>query len=108
MQAKKKNKETVVVAEQEEDSQMNGEAEEDEGPVPIDELAKKGIPAADVKKLVDAGFRTVEAVAFTPKKTLIHVKGLSEGKIDKIIEAAHSLVSMGFTTATAFFEKRKN
>ena len=108
MQAKKKNKETVVVAEQEEDSQMNGEAEEDEGPVPIDELAKKGIPAADVKKLVDAGFRTVEAMAFTPKKTLIHVKGLSEGKIDKIIEAAHSLVSMGFTTATAFFEKRKN
>jgi DNA repair protein RAD51 len=82
--------------------------EVEDGPVPITELSNKGIPAADVKKLVDAGFRTVEAIAFTPKKTLINVKGLSEGKIDKIIEAAHSLVSMGFTTATAFFEKRKN
>ena len=58
--------------------------------------------------MVDAGFRTVEAIAFTPKKTLVNVKGLSEGKIDKIIEAAHSLVSMGFTTAAVFFEKRKN
>ena len=63
---------------------------------------------ADVKKLVEAGFRTVESVAFTPKKTLINVKGLSEGKIDKIIEAAHSLVDLGFSTAAAFFEKRKN
>merc|ERR1712195_174389 len=95
MQAKKKSKEAV---EEEEDSQMQEAAEEDEGPVPIAELAKEGIPAADVKKLVDAGFRTVEAVAFTPKKTLINVKGLSEGKIDKIIEACQALVSTGFTT----------
>lgn len=61
-----------------------------------------------MKKLIEAGFRTVEAIAFTPKKTLVNVKGLSENKIEKIIEAAHSLVNMGFTTAAAFFEKRKN
>ena len=57
--------------------------------------------------MVEAGFRTVESVAFTPKKTLINVKGLSENKIDKIIEAAHNLVDMGFSTAKAFFEKRQ-
>ena len=74
----------------------------------IEALKDKGIAAADIKKLVDAGYRTVESVAFTPKKTLINVKGLSEGKIDKIIEAAHQLVDMGFSTAKAFFEKRKN
>lgn len=72
------------------------EVEEEEGPKPIDELQKKGIPAADIKKLIEAGFRTVESIAFTPKKTLICIKGLSEGKIDKIIEAANSLVDMGF------------
>ena len=42
---------------------------------------------AEVKKLEEAGFHTVEAVAFTPKKHLIIVKGLSEAKVDKIIEA---------------------
>lgn len=48
MQANKKKDKEVV--EEEEDSQMDQE-EEEEGPLPIDELAKKGIPAADVKKL---------------------------------------------------------
>jgi DNA repair protein RAD51 len=38
----------------------------------------------------------------------VNVKGLSEAKIDKIIEAANELVDMGFSTAKAFFEKRKN
>ena len=84
-----------------------GEAEED-GPTPIGALASKGIAAGDIKKLDEAGYKTVEAVAFTPKKTLINVKGLSEAKVDKIIDAANSLVSMGFTTALNFFEKRKS
>lgn len=87
---------------------MQQQDEEEEGPTLIGELAKKGIPAADIKKLEEAGFRTVEAVAFTPKKTLIDIKGLSEGKIDKIIIAAQSLIEMGFMTAKAFFEKRKD
>ena len=54
---------------------------EEEGPTPVSELASKGIPAADIKKLEEAGFRTVESIAFTPKKTLVDIKGLSEGKI---------------------------
>ena len=33
----------------------------------------------------EAGFHTVEAVAFTPKKALIAIKGISEAKADKII-----------------------
>lgn len=93
---------------EEEDSQMQQSEEEDDGPVAIETLTTKGINAGDVKKLVEAGFRTVEAVAFTPKKTLINVKGLSEAKIDKILEACHALVDLGFSTAKAFFEKRKN
>lgn len=70
-------------------------------------LAQKGIPAVDIKKLEEAGFRTVEAIAFTPKKTLIEIKGLSENRIDKIIDAAHKIVNMGFMTAATFFKKRK-
>ena len=51
-------------------------------------LEEKGINAGDVKKLEEAGLHTVEAIAFTPKKALVQVKGLSENKVDKIIEAA--------------------
>lgn len=44
-----------------------------------------GITAGDIKKLQEAGFYTVEAVAFAPKKFLVTVKGISDAKADKIL-----------------------
>ena len=44
-----------------------------------------GISAVDVKKLMEAGYHTVESVAFAPKKLLLTIKGISEAKADKII-----------------------
>jgi DNA repair protein RAD51 len=44
-----------------------------------------GISAADIKKLEEAGFYTVESVAFAPKKMLLAIKGISEAKADKIV-----------------------
>lgn len=44
-----------------------------------------GISASDVKKLEDAGFHTIEAVAYAPKKELLNIKGISEAKADKIL-----------------------
>ena len=44
-----------------------------------------GISASDVKKLEDAGFFTIESVAFAPKKNLLAIKGISEAKADKIM-----------------------
>ena len=67
----------------------------------------QGISAADVKKLADAGYHTVESVAYVPKKALITVKGISENKADKIQNEAAKLVpNMGFTTATEFHQRR--
>lgn len=43
-----------------------------------------GVSATDIKKLEDAGYYTVEAVAFAPKKHLLTIKGISEAKADKI------------------------
>lgn len=84
-------------AEKEEVQQVEEEAEvELDGPTPIKALEEKGINAGDIKKLEEAGFHTVEAVAFTPKKALINVKGLSEAKVDKICEAAQKIVNLGF------------
>ena len=42
-----------------------------DGPTPVGELVKQGIQENDIKKLMEAGYHTVESVAFTPRKTLI-------------------------------------
>lgn len=39
---------------------------------------------------------------------MVLVKGLSEAKVDKIMEAAMKLCNMGFTTASKFLETRKD
>ena len=49
---------------EEADTDMQEEEEEDEGPVPIQTLQTKGINAGDIKKLEEAGFKTVESIAF--------------------------------------------
>ena len=56
--------------------------------------------------MTDAGYHTVESVAFAPKKALITIKGISEAKADKIQNEAAKLVPMGFTTATEFHQRR--
>lgn len=60
-----------------------------------------------MKKLVEAGFHTVESVAFTPRKNLLLIKGISEAKCDKILAEAARLVPMGFSTATDFHQRRQ-
>lgn len=65
-----------------------------------------GITANDIKKLSEAGYHTVESVAYAPKKALIVIKGISEAKADKILNEAAKLVPMGFTTATEFHQRR--
>ncbi|OWZ80901.1 DNA repair protein RAD51 [Cryptococcus neoformans Tu401-1] len=91
-------------------NQQGGEAEEEDfeslAPLLVAKLQEAGISAQDTKKLSDAGFHTVEAVAFTPKKTLCTIKGISEQKADKILAEACKMVPMGFTTATEIHSRR--
>ena len=71
-------------------------------------MQEHGIAALDIKKLEEAGFHTIESIAFTPKRALILTKGLSEAKVDKILEACQAAVQMGFMTASVYFERRKD
>lgn len=43
-----------------------------------------GIPAADIKKLIEGGVHTLEALAHAPKKELTAIKGLSDAKVEKM------------------------
>ncbi|WVQ95689.1 DNA repair protein RAD51 [Kwoniella sp. CBS 9459] len=98
------------MASQEQDPFVGGEGEEDEcelmAPLLVAKLQEAGISAQDTKKLSDAGYHTVEAVAFTPKKVLCTIKGISEQKADKILTEACKMVPMGFTTATEIHSRR--
>ncbi|KAK1308873.1 hypothetical protein QJS10_CPA09g00360 [Acorus calamus] len=81
------------------------------GPFPIEQLQASGIASLDVKKLKDAGLCTVESVAYAPRKELLQVKGISDAKVDKIIEAGMSfksskLVPLGFTSASQLHAQR--
>lgn len=84
------------------------ESEKENGPLLIEKLEGNGVSAADVKKLKEAGFFTVESILYTPKKTILEVKGISEAKADKVCEAAAKLIDLGFTTAKEFAKAREN
>jgi DNA repair protein RAD51 len=109
-------------------SQHNQEEEElqSTGPLLVNKLQEAGIHANDIKKLVEAGLNTVEAVAFTPKKHLLIIKGISEQKADKILAegepcmlelylvslaypiiAAQKIVPLGFQSATEVHARRE-
>ncbi len=47
-------------------------------------LQAHGIPAADIKKLIEGGVHTLEALAHAPKRELTAIKGLSEAKVEKL------------------------
>ena len=55
-------------------------------------LKAAGIAAIDIKKLKDAGLCTVESVAYSPRKELLLIKGISDAKVDKIVEAGTSSI----------------
>jgi hypothetical protein len=78
-----------------------GEAEEEHGAYAlIDRLEGPGLGAPDIKKLKEAGYHTIESVCHVTKKDLCTIKGLSDNKVDKIVEAAFKMNgSSGFTTA---------
>jgi DNA repair protein RAD51 len=46
------------------------------------------VTPGDIKKLKESGFHTVESVAYTLKKSLSTVKGISEQKADRLIDEA--------------------
>lgn len=97
MKQREKPKQIEVEEEDEKEVELDG-------PMPVDALTTKGIAAGDIKKLVDGGLNTIQSILFKPKKDLLQVKGLSENKVDKIIEACNELVKLTFTSARDYFE----
>ena len=91
-----------------EDEEQKEEVQEEEVEFhQIDLLKDHGINQNDVQKLVDAGFMSIESVFYTTKKNLCLIKGLSEQKVDKILNICNEILSTGFQPSNIFLEKRK-
>ncbi|EGR29337.1 hypothetical protein IMG5_158050 [Ichthyophthirius multifiliis] len=86
--------------------QYADEAEQEQGPMLIQKLEEHGINNGDIKKLIEAGFQTVQSVSFTIKKNLLQIKGMTEAKIDKILDIACKLVPNDFQTAAEYLQRR--
>ena len=66
----------------------------------LDKLNIPGFGPADIQRLKDAGFHTCESIAFTAKKNLLTIKGMTEVKIEKLVEAVSRLVVNVFKPAS--------
>ena len=44
-----------------------------------------GLTKRDIQLIVDGGFNTVESVAYTPRRVLEQIKGISEQKATKVL-----------------------
>ncbi|KAK9829745.1 hypothetical protein WJX72_007642 [[Myrmecia] bisecta] len=79
---------------------VEGQEEEAEEFDSIERLQELGINAGDIKKAREGGFYTCQALLMNTKKKLTEIKGLSEAKIDKMVEAAKKLCpTMGWQSA---------
>ena len=97
-----------AAAEDAEDTSAGDESSGPVGPVPIEKLEEFGVGAVDVKKLREAGLCTVESVAYSTKKALLAIKGISEAKADKILAEAAKIVPMGFRPASELNKLRQD
>ncbi|KAK5055403.1 RecA recombinase Rhp51 [Exophiala bonariae] len=78
-------------------------------PLPIAQLVGiAGLTDRDIKLVIEGGYNTVESVAFTPRRALEQIKGISEAKATKLLAEAMKLVPMGFTTATEMHARRSD
>ena len=98
---KRKNK----VVEEEENQEEKIEDEQEYHPIEL--LQDSGINSNDIKKLVEAGFNSLESIAYTPKKNLVVIKGLSELKVEKIVKAVFDILKLGIQPCAIALEERK-
>lgn len=73
----------------------------------VDELSNAGINMADIDKLKQAGVCTVKGLFMIQKKELLNIKGMSDVKVDKILDAARKLQPSEFCSGMEMLEIRK-
>ena len=110
--------EEIELEEEEEDEDKEEEDEEDdeddfdiqEGMSDSVDAVKKlpGVGEATLKKLIKAGFSSLESIAYTPPSIIQGESGLGEKTTSKLIKACMDKLNIGFKSAEDIWEHRKN
>ena len=75
----------------------------------IDAVKKlPGVGEATLKKLIKAGFSSLESIAYTPPSIIQGESGLGEKTISKLIKSSMDKLNIGFKSAEDIWEHRKN
>ena len=67
-----------------------------------------GVGEATLKKLIKAGFSSLESIAYTPPTIIQKESGLGDKTIEKLIKASMEKLDIGFKSAEDVWEYRKN
>ena len=67
-----------------------------------------GVGEATLKKLIKAGFGSLESIAYTPPKVIQDCSGLGEKTTEKLIKTSMERLNIGFKSAEDVWEHRKN
>ena len=73
--------------------------------------AVKGLPGvgeATLKKLIKAGFASLESIAYTPPSIIREASGLGDKTTAKLIKSSMQKLNIGFKSAEVVWEHRKN
>ncbi|MFX1495021.1 MAG: DNA repair and recombination protein RadA [Promethearchaeota archaeon] len=67
-----------------------------------------GVGEATLKKLIKAGFNSLESIAYTPPSIIQEESGLGDKTTAKLIKASMEKLNIGFKSAEDVWEHRKN
>ena len=77
--------------------------------VSIDAVKKlPGVGEATLKKLIKAGFNSLESIAYTPPSIIQEESGLGDKTTAKLIKVCMDKLDIGFKSAEVIWEHRKN
>ncbi|MFX1312502.1 MAG: DNA repair and recombination protein RadA [Promethearchaeota archaeon] len=94
----------------EEEDDISDEEEDDINENECVDAVKKlpGVGEATLKKLIKAGFHSLESIAYTPPSIIKEESGLGDKTTEKLIKASMEQLGLGFKSADVIWEHRKN
>ena len=106
-----KNEEIEEIREEIDEDDLDEGLEDynDDGNACVEAVKKlPGVGEATLKKLIKAGFSSLESIAYTPPTIIQKESGLGDKTTAKLIKASMEKLDIGFKSAEVVWEYRKN
>jgi DNA repair protein RadA len=95
--------------EEDDDSDLGEEIFNNDAQTCVEAVKKlPGVGDATLKKLIKAGFNSLESIAYTPPSIIQEESGLGDKTTTRLIKASMEKLNIGFKSAEDIWEHRKN